>query len=269
MSSLTASNADHVLQDVRPVLGVPFTNLIFHKLAAWPDFLSRAWAWTRPVVLTREFQACADELARIAVPPVTTPAFLWPASVSAEDRRRIRLLTDAYVRVQPQLLLVVAGWSQLLAGSGNSASIAQPAPSPNTEWQRRSAPGIGDPEANVPLIDLPPRDPGFEQLFDEMIVARDHPGVASYYRSLAQWPNVLQALWLLLRPCIDSAHYGEQTRSLITTAERGAANLGFARAGVTFAETDHHRIAQVLNAWRDVQVPQLMLDTAILRRALE
>ena len=255
MPAQALSHVEDVLADVQPVLGVPFTNLIFHKLANWPDFLTLAWHRTRPVVLTVEFQRYAAVLAALAKPDVAPAAFAWPDGLDTEDLHRVRLLTDAYATAQPQLMLLVAGWLRAIEGRPARSATLTP----------RTEPGRGDPAADVPMVGLPPSDPDVTKLFGDMIGRRGHPGVASYYRSLAQWPSLLNSCWHILEPTVLSPDYDMRVRRLVTAADLAVTDLGFGQAGLLGLPQHNNTLRVLLAAWRDVQVPQLMLDTLRLK----
>lgn len=252
-----------VLDDIPLVLGAPFLNLIFRRLSQWPELLTDLWVATRPVVLTVEFAEAATTLAYLAAPIDAAPRIERPPSMSAEEWVRALLLTRAYRAVQPQLLLIVAGWAMPTSGDADMPSPAAP-----VELTSRPIPRRGDSRADVAMISAEPKDLKVAALFEQMIVQRGHPGVASYYRSLAQWPPLLQLVWGRLQPIVSTAAYALQVQRLIATAVALASELhihrmqNLARVGTAGTASD------VLQVWRDVQIPQLMIDTALVETAL-
>lgn len=248
-----------VLFDEIPVaLGVPFVNLIFRRLAKWPDYLAEVWRRSQPLLATAEFRQAAKTLGELADPvgPIT---IALPADATQADLEQARRLTEVYAYVQPKLLLLTAGWAAGLAGE----------PLPRPAKPRGPAVPIDafGPDADVPMVDLPPADPTVARTFESMVERRRHPGVASYYRSLANWPTLLSACWEALEPVTASPGYLLRSKELATTGTSLATSLGLHQAGAI--QTDFAgELAALLATWRDVQAPQLMLDTRHLRRGL-
>lgn len=96
---------------------------------------------------------------------------------------------------------------------------------------------------------------------------RQQPGTADYYRRLATWPSLVAVCWEFLEPLTESVGYVERSVRLAAAATAAAASLGLAEAGAV-GPADDRELVELLTGWRDVQVPQLMLDTRILGRAL-
>ncbi len=252
-----------VFADIPHVLGVPFLNLIFHRLAQWPDLLIELWAKSRHIILTREFARAATTLAGIAIPAWPVHSIEQPPSMTAEAWRRAQQLTDAYRAVQPQLLLLVAGW----AASPNDGVQMAPA-MVTSSLTTRPAPGRAYLGADVPMISTVPDDPTVALLFEQMIVQRGHPGVSSYYRSMALWPPLLQAVWDLLQPRVLIGPYVQQVERLASAATAAASVLKIQPVQSMSHYGGNTTSLRMLESWRDVQVPQLMLDTALVEAAI-
>jgi hypothetical protein len=257
-----------LLTEIRQSLGVPFVNLIFRRLSAWPDYLERVWRRTFPLLSTQEFARAAYILGELAAPAVTTCLRL-PADLTSSDLGRAVALTRAYARVQPKLLLLAAGWASGLATDRppqqptqvGAVTIERPAPNEKGDDPVGQA-------ADVPMISMPPADPTVAHLFSSMAQRRRHPGVASYYRSLAHWPNLLAACWKVLEPVTTSPGYLKQAAQLSRTAAELSGGLGLDAAGAV-QTPDRVELSTLLREWRDVQVPQLMIDTRYLEEALK
>lgn len=259
------SNAElsAVLDDIPPVLGVPFLNLIFRRLAQWPELLIELWIETRPIVLTVEFAEAATRLANLAAPTEAVPGIARPSSITANEWARALLLTRAYRALQPQLLLLVAGWSMRASEDPETPTRATP-----VKLAPRPLPGRGNPTVDVPMVSAAPEDSTVSSLFEQMIVQRGHPGVASYYRSLAQWPLLLQAAWDRLQPRVSTDAYASQVQRLIIEATASASELQIQSVRTMASSGDDKLALRTLQAWRDVQIPQLMIDAALVETAL-
>lgn len=262
------SKLSAVLDDVPSTLGVPFVNLIFRRLAEWPELLTELWDRTRSIVLTIEFIDFAKALSDIAAPERHVAQIEWPRSMDINDVTRAWQLTQAYVHVQPQLLLLVTGWTASGGGTlrpGGDDILTEMVPAKLTP---RPKPGRGSPTADVPMIAASPEDPKTALLFSQMMDQRRHPGIASYYRSLARWPPLLDASWRLLRPYVSTDAYAQKVERLTAVASKFALRLGLPSVRDLDGSADNTDALELLDAWRDVQVPQLMLDTALINAAL-
>jgi Halocarboxylic acid dehydrogenase DehI len=251
--------AEDVLIDVQSALGVPFTNLLFHKLASWPQVLAVLWRHASPIVLTSNFAKEADRLRGMALMQTAAKDFEWPPDMAVDDIKRVMRFTDAFLLVQPQLLLLVAGWARALGGS-NMLEGDQV----DRRLERREAPGRGDLSADIPLIEMPPIDRDTADVFQAMVDERGHPGVASYYRGLANWPPLLRECWRIIRTSLTDRQ--QRARDLVQAADSAAFALGLHSIHAPLEQTES--IQSMLCAWRDIQVPQLMLDTAQVKISL-
>ncbi len=250
---------EDVRDDVPRSLGVPFVNLIFHELARHPAWLAATWTATHPVVKSPAFDAAASVLRALAAPADPPPPLQLPPGPSARTSESLRRLTDAYNHVQPRLLLLTAGWADGLAAGREVAPPVRGAATPV---------GIVDPGADVPMVGPGTASPELTAQLEDIARRRGHPRVASYYRSLASLPGVLDAVWQLVQPRVR----GEGHRALVAELSAAATDLarmvGIPGCAAAAAPADRDHLGQLLTTWRDVQVPELLVDTAIIRAAL-
>lgn len=248
-----------VIDDIPPALGVPFTNMLFHRLAEHPTWLVPTWSAARPLVTSPAFDAAASVLRALAA-PTDPPAELDPStSGSPEAPASLRRLTDAYTHVQPRLLLLAAGWAEGLA------TAPGPAPVPHGA---STLPRVHDAGSGVAMFD--PTDPQDDRslLLQAMTAARRHPGVASYYRSVATLPGMLRAVWQVVEPRVCSAEYRSTVTSLSAVATALARLIDVPASAAEPDPAHYEELSNVLTAWRDVQIPELLVDTATVRAAL-
>jgi len=266
-------NVDDVLQDIPSVLGVPFLNLLFRRLSEYPAWLRESWHSVRPILLTPAFDAASSLLCAFAAPPQDYVDERYRdrlRTVSPEALDSMIRLTDAYAHVQPRLLLLAAGWehgmraivSQHIEKTHRDEAEVRTLGTPTT-------PNIWDPEADVPMADLALMPPTVQLIIHQMATERRHPGLASYYRSVASLPGVLASTWESLRPYMRDSRYHDAKRQLGDLAAYLARSLGIdvtcARA-IDSAETGE--LQALLVTWKNVQVPELTLDTACVRALL-
>jgi hypothetical protein len=255
--------AGSVLDDIPRVLGVPNLNLIFQRLASWPDYLSEVWRRSRPLLGMEQFDEAADALHDLAAqgPRITISP---PCGLAQGDLDRATRLTAMYAHVQPRLLLLMAGWT---AGLEDRPLPPASPPPAGCRGVAERASGFGKAD-DVPMIELPPADPAVAQTLERMIDRRNHPGVASYYRSLAQWPTLLVACWQALEPVVVAPEYSIRARDLAAAATTLATSLRLHEAAAVVTH-DAPVLLPLLRSWRDIQVPHLMLDTCHIQQGLQ
>lgn len=265
---MTTTRVDPISEDIPAVLGVPFLNLLFRRLEEYPDWLEATWDAARPVLLSPGFDAAASFVRALASPPEHQ---IREAALAQETREStagqlLHRLTDAYLHVQPRLLLLAAGWAD-----GVQASILNNGPAHGSDklievHGAATTPRVWDPYADVPMVDpstLPAETKG---VLDQMATERRHPGIASYYRSVAALPGMLELVWSNLREYVKSPQYALRRAMIVDAAVDLSSRLGLPRSVVEPTnETMSRELGDLLQAWRDLQVPELALDTAFVR----
>lgn len=102
-----------------------------------------------------------------------------------------------------------------------------------------------------------------------MATERRHPGLASYYRSVASLPGVLAFTWEFLRPYTRDSRYHDAKQRLGELAAYLACSLGIDATCVRAIDSpEMGELQALLVTWKNVQVPELTLDTAFIRALL-
>lgn len=274
LSEIMPDQADErirpIYEEIQRTLRVPFVNFIFRSLANYPDYFEAAWGHLAPVLRTRAFEQAADELrARALLEPVPDASGAdWE---TLGDMDQIRPFSDSIHYVLPKLLLIATAFDEDVLGV-------------KPEERYRGGIGGGNPAAEIPLgvaegtkqvqmVD-PKRATGqVKELFEDIRARHGHPGVASYYRSLGQWPDFLQAAWKRIEPCVGSPAYEERKRVLINHAQaavHGLPSVALDRPiqgrGVTLEKMEE--INAILAVFRFKLIPDLLLDVALIQAML-
>ena len=233
-----------VYDDIRRSLRVPFVNFIFRVLANDPDVLEALWSRSAPGVRSVAFEAAADRLrAQALLDPVPDSSSVdWEA---VGDLGQIRPFTDAIHYVLPKLLLIATAWQEGLDLSGRAAAGRASGRFPASVAGRAKRIEMVRPEDATGRL---------KELFADIQQTHEHPGVASYYRALAQWPPFLAAAWNRIRPRIGSPAYQQRKQGLVAEALRAARELAqdVSSEDVSSAAPleDPLRKCAVTSAWR-------------------
>lgn len=248
-------------QDIQDVLRVPFVNFLFRVLANNPEFLIPAWRALRPRLTTRAFERAANELRAMAVLEADVPDATGVDWTALGDWDQMRRFTDTIHYVLPKLLLVATGFNEISQGCaigvvGTPAADTIPL-------------GVVEGTVKVPMF-VPSQATGrLAELFEQIRQRHRHPGVASYYRALGHWPELLEALWQRVEPLVGSPAYEQRKRLLIQRAESLWNHLAGAAAVVKEPEADQATaIHSILAVFRRRLIPDLMLDVGLIEAML-
>jgi hypothetical protein len=252
-----------VYEDIRATLRVPFINFIFRVLANYPEYFILAWKSLSPLFRTLALERAADQLrARALLEPVLSarPTDL----VGPEELRRIRSLTDTIHYAAPKLLLVATALDEDLEETSRRGS----APSrgrPSEDIESRVAEGTN----SVPMVSPDHATGDLRKIFEEIKERHGHPDVASYYRSLGNWPVFLQAVWEAIAPVIGSAAYEQRKRALIEQAAAVVEDLPATAAEPSVGAEEVAEIHCILAVFRLRIIPDLLMDVSLIKAMLD
>ncbi len=250
-----------VYHETQQSLRVPFVNLIFRVLANVPDYLIPAWQALGPIVRSVAFEAAADQL-RAHARLEHTPGAL---DIAIEDDDRLRGFNDTIHYVLPKLLLVATLLDR--AGESRGAGGRDRAPGGNVG---QFPVGVADDATKVELVD-PDRASGrVGALFYSIKARHRHPLVSSYFRGLAQWPDVLEAIWRELEPFVGSGEYERRREDLIARATALAEALPpLALEGGPFDGEQGDDVRALLAAFRRKFIPEMLIDAVAIKAMLD
>lgn len=244
-------------------LRVPFVNFVFRSLANYPPYLRFAWERLGPFLLTGGFEAAADALrSRALLEPVPEPG--GAAWGELGDLESIRAFTDTIHYVLPKLLLVASAFDEGLGGAPGKEQVAtEPAVAPGVAEGTMSPPMVAPAEASGDL----------KEIFEEIRTLHGHPGVASYYRGIGNWPGFLAAVWERLRPLVGSASYEGRKRELSDHARETVLGLPLPSREEAvergLREEEVSEIRAVLAVFRFRVIPDTFLEVALAKAMLD
>ena len=258
---LTADKAGAQLRplydDIEQTLRVPFVNFIFRMLANFPAYFEPAWRGLAPNLRTVEFEQAADRLRAAGVPDITVEAIRHD-TLAPDDRQAVLDFTDSIHYVLPKLLLVATCLDLQLGGAR---------PERATALSPRTVDGVAEGTRVLSFVDPAQVDDAVRRIFDDIRDTHQHPGVASYYRGLAHFPNFLNTAWAGVRTHVMAPYYATQKQSVIELGETLGKTFLPAEAATPDAAV-REDIRAVLGVFRYRIIPDLLLDVTLVKTML-
>jgi hypothetical protein len=250
-----------IYEDIQQVLRVPFVNLIFRTLANYPEYLEPAWHELRPLASSREFETFADELRSRALLPHSPDPSSAPAN-EPPDMERLRTFNDTIHYVLPKLLLIATA----LAKTSSEPAGGKPASTATLDLSPLST-GIAEGTGKVEMIDPEKADVRMQRLFEKIKQRHGHPLVSSYYRGLANWPDMLESAWRNIASYVGSPEYEARKQSLISDAESQLRD--WPPLSVTIDPAHSADIDAILFAFQRKFIPEMLLDVVLIKSTLD
>lgn len=218
------------------------------------------------------FERAADHLRATAVlePQEHSEA---PDLGDVDELDRIRAYTASIHYVLPKLLLVAIMLDRRIGNAGASDGGET-----TNRWYgvgpAESLPsGIARGTAKIPLLDPEQAEGRVGELFREIAERHAHPGVASFYRALGHWPEVLDSLWSSVRRDLGSRQRSERKTLVVRRAaalEEGLRDVVEPEPAMPELDTaEAEEMSAILSVFRFRLVPDLLLDVCRIRGALE
>jgi pimeloyl-ACP methyl ester carboxylesterase len=211
---------DRVYHEIRQSLRVTGVNLLFRTWAGFEKFLPAAWDQVRPKVETVAFDQAGDAVREEAVRLAGSLGGTAEPDLGDWGTSRayqIRAALDLYHYINPKLLVLVCAVRQALQGEAlahSGAAKAEPAPR-------------GEPAKMYPMEmeEEKPDDKAVRRLFKDIQKTLSLPSINSDYRTLALWPDYLEAAWQRLKPVCQSPEFTQASDQLRQKAQELAGQL--------------------------------------------
>lgn len=210
MNESNTINTEHILNDIRYNLSSPVDHMIFQKLALHPSYLRMMWECYKPLVQSKYFEQCANTLrirAESVMNQLITPAMLNtpPEVVNA---------LSPFHAVNAKLLLITSSlrWGIQSKKRDNSHSFLSQLVSP---IKRKP----------ITIIDISKADKKIQSLVEDIRTTLQIEVVSLDYLLLAEWPDVFQHLWSLLKSVITQQPYIQLLKELQHMADDFSAHF--------------------------------------------
>ena len=219
-----------VYDDIRSTFRAPIVNWIWRTLMANdPDFTRYLWGQVKPVFDTRAFARCTIRYRDAVLSPIEDE-FDLPSyrrdeiGATPAEFRELRGQLATYDIVAPRLAVLFDVVHRGLSGDalGQDPGDDRAATAPFPDWldaDRGRSPTLLDIDDIAPQLD-PTVDAiqafhGFED------------GLPSIYRTLAQWPDLLEHLWADADPILTSDAFDRACRGAAGVVERHVDDLAY------------------------------------------
>ena len=198
--AVTEQNAEgqvaEIYQDIRATLGVPVVNLIWRHLATFPGALEWSWASVKPLYEENIIHAEASALRRKISVPVDvglSPLHLKASGLTEDDIYSIKVVLDSYHKSNAMNLISLSSLLAKLNGkSSNSANYIDLLDSVESKGVDGRMPEL------IPLNSMPESIRNL--VMDINKIGGREQILPSMYRHLANWPQFLALISLLLLP---------------------------------------------------------------------
>jgi hypothetical protein len=259
---------ERVCHDFRHTLriyGLPF---VIQAWAAWEHFFPAMWDAVRPNAETQAFEDAADRLRLTALHGAARmgkPGAVARAAPGESEAFQIRGALDLYYYTWPKLLVLTSAVRLALEGTPCGAfTTNMPAAAEPEKIER------GIPPAMFPMEmeEEDPPDQALRALFTDITETLGSEIVSDDFRSLALWPEYLDAAWTALKPIMRRSEYQAETRALLDLAQRVAAALPFPvpldRHAIEESGEDVNEIIAATNRFETL-LTRLLLNVSVLQ----
>jgi hypothetical protein len=184
-----------IYEDIQRTLRVPLVNLIFRTLANYPDYFEPMWKGLSPAFCNNSFEKKADALRGMALLEQVPDS----SGVNWEgfpDMEKLRAFNDTIYYVLPKLLLVTSLFNKISFGS-----LEEEGGKFDKEKDPSEIPlGVAAGTAKVEMVNPEKASERVKDLFSSIKEKHGHPLVSSYYRGIANWPDLLEESWSRIKP---------------------------------------------------------------------
>ncbi|QEG41686.1 halocarboxylic acid dehydrogenase DehI family protein [Roseimaritima ulvae] len=260
---------DRVYHEIRQSLRVSGVNLVFRTWAGHKNLLPVLWDSLRPNCETQIFESLADEIrhqaaeAALSLPPIHPTA---AAKLGESQLFQLNKALQLYHFVNPKLLLFASTVRLALAGE-----LPPAADTPPTESLLRVQRGVPDDMYPMTMVEEKAEDKTTRELFDDIQQTLNLDSINSDYRTMALWPNYLQAMWKELKPTISTAEYEsaaerlrDRTRALV---QRLPLPISLSADAVRAAGANVDKAIETSESFEQL-LPGLVINIAICLREL-
>ena len=202
--------------DVRATVRSTFVPTVIRALAVHPWYLAAAWTALKPNLATVAAESVAGDLRvacverlKLLVGAARPPAIALPEPARAE----IRGVLETFFYVVPKFVVAVTALHE--------AWVGRPIPGRPTPPGRTLPRGAPASMPAVPLVPADTPDPRLRGIFQAVGLMLGRPEVPTLYRTLARWPDYLEAVWESIADARLLADYRAAVPSLIQGVATG------------------------------------------------
>jgi hypothetical protein len=214
----------HDFKQTLRIYGVPF---VIREWAGWEHFFVLMWQAVRPNAETQAFEDAADRLRLTALHGAARlgkPGAAARVAPGESEAFQIRAALDLYYYTYPKVLVLTSAVRSVLDGELSGAFATTMPTAAEPEKIERGIPPAMFP---MEMEEEHPPDQALRTLFAEITETFGSETVTDDYRTLALWPEYLDAAWMALKPIMRRSEYETEARALLDLARRVAGALPF------------------------------------------
>jgi len=257
-------DTSRIYHEIRQTLRVSGVNMNFRTWAGFPRFFPAMWASMQPIAASQAFESGADHVrGRAAELAGALPAVPTGTSTGESQRYQIRQALALYHYINPKLLLFTILVRRGLTGEAPAGAPADTELGPTVPF--------GPPArmAAMEMVSEAPGDRRLKRLFRDMKKTMSLPSVNSDYRTLALWPDYLEAGWTSLKRVVRTDDYLRATerlaRDAAIVAERFPTPVNLDARQLRARGEDAEAVLEVTRRFEHL-LPPLIVNIALLAR---
>ncbi|MHA3770819.1 alpha/beta fold hydrolase [Verrucomicrobiota bacterium sgz303538] len=258
---------ERVYYEIKQVLRVTGVNLNFRTWASYGNWLPTVWYAMRPNAESRAFEHAADLVRADAMRLAENLGPLGAAAAMTRfgESREWQLMKaiELYHFVNPKLLVYTTAVRRALE---NGPILAEGEPADGAEPGFRGIPSRMFP---MEMVAEEPDDTRLADIFTQIKKTFSLDHINSDYRTLALWPEYLDAVWQRLEPLTRSRHFQEAADEVRQMARSMARTLPhtipLSREHILKIGEDPDEILKVTKKFEELLAP-LVLVIALLKR---
>lgn len=267
MPSAASADIQTVYEDIQTTLRVPIVAWIFRLLANFPRYLESNWYTLKPVLESVEFESAADSIRRQAVP--SAPLKSGSVLRSFQGIKHVVAATEPFHYVIPKLLMIATVLHEGLHRTSHRVS-----PRGQSRTRRTIPRGVPQDMAPLPqMLDRADAKPEVRAVLEMIQRHHGYSGLPSYYRVLANWPEILTLLWGRIERLTSSDSYADQKLQVLSLADACVEDLWGSEpiAGCSMALEENRRamVRDVLAVFRYEIVPQTLIEVGAIKSLIQ
>lgn len=198
--SQVSGEVKDIYHDIMWINQAPHVNWLYRALANHPEFLINSWRGVRPIILSDEYKVNLNKLKSQASDFVSKFSKNFK---KVRPNNKVQAIVDDFSNMLPNTLLCATSFYF-------GAPIAKERAVLNSTYVCPKNPLEG--LKMVEMVDAPQ---SVQAIYNAAMKAHLHTGVASFYRWLGNWPEVIEVMWSNLEPMVTSKDFTEEVQKVI------------------------------------------------------
>jgi len=240
-----------LFDDIRQTLAVPVVNLIFRRLATFPQALPWCWQTLKPLYVDGTIDRQADALRESLVFPVgqaISHESLANADLSRDDLQTIRMILRSYERSNAMNLVAFSALLAKLKVKPVGVQGDMPKPLALSEMNKQTR------SLALHLASIGGED----------------PIMPTMYRHLAHWPSYLLLISDLLTPMQEQQMLGAAIKAVVSDGHQRATRItgGLGQSDVKLDATVRAEVTQTIEAFLEGVIAKMIVVVGVIKKGM-